>query len=127
VKRVKEVVEAPPEAAQLEEPQPQQDRPAEPAVEAEREAGVPSPIVQAVAPVVEVLALPQGSTLALIDLTVDDSPADKGKQEANVEMAEAADRAGTSAVLEGDQAEASARWLDFAELALVRAEEELPR
>jgi hypothetical protein len=28
---------------------------------------------------------------------------------------------------EGDQAEASARWPDFARLALVRAEEELPR
>jgi hypothetical protein len=88
---------------------------------------VPPPIVQAVESVVEVLALPQGSTLALIDLTVDDSPADKGKQEANVETAEAADRAGTSAALEGDQAEASARWPDFAELALVWAEEELPR
>jgi hypothetical protein len=49
--------------------------------------------------VVEVPALPQGSTPALIDLTIDDSPADKGKQEADVEMTEAADRAGTSMVL----------------------------
>jgi hypothetical protein len=103
VERVKEVVEAPPEpgqeAAQPKEPQPQQDRPAEPAVEAELGAGVPPPIVQSVAPAVEVPAPPQGSTPALIDLTIDDSPTDKAKQEANVETAEAADRAGTSAAL----------------------------
>jgi hypothetical protein len=67
------------------------------------------------------------STLALIDLTADDSPADKGKQEVDVETAEASDRTGTSAALGGDQAEASARWPDFVGLALVRAEEELPR
>jgi hypothetical protein len=66
-------------------------------------------------------------TPALIDLTVDDSPADKGKQEADVETAEASDRAGTSVVLGGDQAEPSAKWPDLAGLALVRAEEELPR
>jgi hypothetical protein len=80
-----------------------------------------------VVPVAEVLAWSQGSTPALIDLTLDDSPADKGKQAADVEAAEASDRAGTSAVLGGDQAEVSARWPDFAGLALVRAEEELPR
>jgi hypothetical protein len=80
-----------------------------------------------VVPVVEVLAPPQGSTPALIDLTLDDSPADKGKQVADVEAAEAADRAGTSTALEGDYAEASAEWPDFTGLALVRAEEELPR
>jgi hypothetical protein len=45
----------------------------------------------------------------------------------NVEMAEASDRAGTSAMLGGDQAEASAGWPDFVRLALVRVEEELPR
>jgi hypothetical protein len=88
---------------------------------------VPPPIMQAAVLAVEVLAPPQGSTPALIDLTVDNSPADKGKQEADVETAEAADRAGTSAALGGDQAEASTRWPDFAGLALVRAEEELPR
>jgi hypothetical protein len=103
VERVKEVVEAPleagQEAAQPEEPQLQQDRPTEPVVEAERGAGMPPPIVQAVALVVEVPAPPQGSTPALIDLTVDDSPIDKGKQEADVKTAEAADRAGTSAAL----------------------------
>jgi hypothetical protein len=130
-KKLKEVVEAPPEAgqeaAQPEEPQPQQDQPTEPAVEVERGTVMPPPIVQAVVPAVEASALPQGSTPALIDLTVDDSPADKGKQEANVETAEASDRAGTSVALGGDQAEASARWPDFAGLALVWAEEELRR
>jgi hypothetical protein len=75
---------------------------------------------------VEAPALPQGLTPALVDLTVDDSPADKGKHKAGVEMAEASDRPGTSAALGDDQAEASARWPDFAGLALVRAEEELP-
>jgi hypothetical protein len=78
--KLKEVVEAPPEAgqeaAQPEEPQPQQDWPAEPAVEVERGAVVPPPIVQAVVPVAEAPAPPQGSTLALIDLTLDDSPTD---------------------------------------------------
>jgi hypothetical protein len=99
----------------------------EPAVEVERGAVVPLPIVQAVVPAVKAPALPQGSTPALIDLTVDDSPTDKGKQEAVIEMVEASDQAGTSAALGGDHAEASARWPDFARLALVRAEEELPR
>jgi hypothetical protein len=42
---------------------------------------------------------------------------------AGVEGAEAADQAGTFAVPEGDQAEASAVWSDLAGLALVRAEE----
>jgi hypothetical protein len=93
----------------------------------ERGAVAPPPIVRAMVPVVEVPAPPQGSTPALIDLTLDDSPADKGKQVADVEAAEAADRACTSAALEGDQAEASAGWLDFAGLALMRVEEELPR
>jgi hypothetical protein len=37
------------------------------------------------------------------------------------------DRPGTSAVLGDDQAKVSARWPDFAGLALVRAEEELLR
>jgi hypothetical protein len=77
--------------------------------------------------VVEVPAPPQGSTPALINLTLDDSSVDKGKQVAGVEGVEAADQASTSAVPEGDQAEASAVWSDLAGLALVRAEEELPR
>jgi hypothetical protein len=94
VEKEKEVVEAPLEAGQS-----QQDRPAEPAVEVERGVVVPPPIVQAMVPVAEVVAPPEGSTSALIDLTLDDSPTDKGKQVANVEAAEAADQAGTSTVL----------------------------
>jgi hypothetical protein len=129
--KLKEVVEALPEArqeaAQPEEPQPQQDRPIEPVVEAERGAIVPPPIVQAVEPAFEAPALPQGLTLALVDLTVDDSLADKGKQKVDVETAEASDRPGTSMALGDDQAEASAKWPNFAELALVQVEKELPR
>jgi hypothetical protein len=78
----------------------------------------------------------------LIDLTLDDSPVDKGKQVVGVEGAEATDlagpstpvkgagaaeQAGASAAPEGDQAEASAAWSDLAGLALIRAEEQLPR
>jgi hypothetical protein len=103
--KLKEVVEAPleagQEAMQPEEPQPRQDRPMEPAVEVERGAVMPPPIVQVVVPAVEALAPPQGSTPALIDLTVNDSPADKGKQEEDVETAEDSDRAGTSTALGG--------------------------
>jgi hypothetical protein len=73
-----------------------------------------------------VLAPPQGSTPALIDLTINDSPADKGKQETDVETIEASDRAGTSTTLRDEQAKASAGWPDFAGLVLVREEEELP-
>jgi hypothetical protein len=80
-----------------------------------------------VVPAVETLALPLGSTLTLIDLTVDDSPSAKGKQKADVETAEASDRPGTSTVLGDDLAEALTRWPDYAKLALVRAEEELLR
>jgi hypothetical protein len=72
-------------------------------------------------------APPLGSTPALIDLTVDDSPSAKGKQKADVETVEASDRPGTSAALGDDLAEASARWPDYTGLALVRVEEELPR
>jgi hypothetical protein len=96
-------VEVPPEvgqeAAQSEEPQPQQDRSMEPAVEAERGAVMPPPIVQAVVSAVEAPAPPQGSTPALIDLTLDDSPADKGKQAMDIKVVEALDGAGTSAAL----------------------------
>jgi hypothetical protein len=96
-------------------------------VKAERGVVVPPPIVHAVVPVVKTPAPPHGSTLALIDLTVDGSPSDKGKQKADVETAEASDRPGTSVALGDDLAEASARWPDYAGLALVQAEEELPR
>jgi hypothetical protein len=74
-------VEVPPElgqtAAQPEEVQPQRDQPA---VEAESGADVPPSVVPVVGPVVEVAAPAQGLTSALIDLTLDDSPVDKGKQ-----------------------------------------------
>jgi hypothetical protein len=137
VEKSKEVVEALPEAGQeavqlesqpaREEPQPHQDRPAESVVEAKWGAVMPPPVVQAVVPAVETPASPQGSTLALIDLTVDGSPSDKGKQKVDVETAEASNRLGTSMALGDDLDEASARWPDYAGLALVRAEEELPR
>jgi hypothetical protein len=62
----------------------------------------------------------------MIDLTFDDSPSDKGKQKVDVEMVDALDWPGTSAALDGDAVQTSGRWPDFAELALVQAEEELP-
>jgi hypothetical protein len=65
-------------------------------------------------------------TPAVIDLTIDDPPADKGKQKADIEMVDVPDQPGTTATLGDDLAEASARWPDFIGLALVRAEE-LPR
>jgi hypothetical protein len=88
---------------------------------------VPSSNVQAVAPTVETSAPPQGSILAVIDLTVDDPPSNKGKQKVDVEMVDALDRPDTSTTLGDDLAEVSARWPDYAGLALVWAEEELPR
>jgi hypothetical protein len=96
-------------------------------VEVEREVAMPPPNMQAEAPADRRPVLPQGSTLAVIDLTIDDPSSDKGKQKADVEMVDAPDRPGTSVAPEGDMAEASAKWPDFAELALMRAEEELPR
>jgi hypothetical protein len=69
---------------------------------------------------------PLGSTPTVIDLTIDDPPADKGKQKADIEMVDVPDQPGTTATLGDDLAEASARWPDFIGLALVRAEE-LPR
>jgi hypothetical protein len=62
----------------------------------------------------------------VIDLTSDSPSSDKGKQKADVEMVDASDRPGTSTALDGDTAEASVGWPDFAELALMRAKEELP-
>jgi hypothetical protein len=63
----------------------------------------------------------------MIDLTFDDSPSDKGKRKAEVEMVDASDRPGTSAAPGDDTVEMSGGWPDFAQLALVRAGEELPR
>jgi hypothetical protein len=62
----------------------------------------------------------------VIDLTSDDTPSDKGKQKADVEMVDASDQPGTSVAPDDDMVEASARWPNFTELALMRAEEELP-
>jgi hypothetical protein len=83
--------------------QPQRDQPAEPAVEAESGADVPPSIIPVVGPVVEVVAPAQGSTSALIDLTLDDSTVDKGKQVVGVEGAEAVDQAGPPVTVEGGQ------------------------
>jgi hypothetical protein len=80
-----------------------------------------------VAPTYERPAPPQGSTPAVIDLTIDDPPSDKGKQKADIEMVDALDRPGTSVTSGDDMAEASARWPDFTGLVLAWAEEELPR
>jgi hypothetical protein len=63
----------------------------------------------------------------VIDLTFDDSPSSKGNQKADIEMVDVSDRPRTSATLDGDATEASSRWPNFTELALVRAKEELPR
>jgi hypothetical protein len=98
----------------------------EQAAEAERGVVMPPPNVQAVAPTDERPAPPQGSILAVIDLTIDDPSSDKGKKKADVEMVDAPDRPGTSVTSGDDVVEASARWPDFAGLVLARAEEELP-
>jgi hypothetical protein len=63
----------------------------------------------------------------VIDLSSDDPLSDKGKQKVDVEMVDASNLSGTSAAQNDDMAEASARWPNFAELALVWVEEELPR
>jgi hypothetical protein len=88
---------------------------------------MPPPNVQVLVSTDERPAPPQGSILAVIDLTVDDPPSNKGKQKADVEMVDAPDRPGTSVTSGDDVAEASARWPDFAGLVLARVEEELPR
>jgi hypothetical protein len=63
----------------------------------------------------------------MIDLIVDDSPSDKGKQKVDVGMVKAFDQPRTSTAPDDDAMETSGGWPDFVELALVRAEEELPR
>jgi hypothetical protein len=103
VEKSREVVEAPLEAGK-EAVQPESQP-----VQEEQGVVVPPSNVQAVAPTVETSAPPQGLIPAVIDLTVDDPPSDKGKQKADVEMVDAPDRP------------------DYAGLALLRAKEELPR
>jgi hypothetical protein len=63
----------------------------------------------------------------MIDLTSDDTPSDKGKQKADVEMVDASDQPGTSTAPNDDMAVASVRWPNFTELGLMRAKEELSR
>jgi hypothetical protein len=63
----------------------------------------------------------------VIDLTVNDLPSDKGKQKADVEMVNALDQPGTSVTSKDDMVEASTKWPNFTGLALVWAEEKLPR
>jgi hypothetical protein len=141
------MVEVPPEAgqeaAQPEVLQPQQDPPAEPAAEVEGGAVVPPPVVpEEEVPATEGPAPVEGSTPAMVDLTLDDSPIDKGKQVVGVEEVEALDQAGPCAAGEGAEAAGqagpfagpestpagpSSGWPDLAALALVRAAEELPR
>jgi hypothetical protein len=101
-------------------------RPEKPVAEAEQEVVMPSPDA-----LVEALAgggplSPQGPTSTVIDLTSDDTPSNKGKQKADVEMVDASDQPRTSAAPDDDMAEASTRWPNFAELALMRTEDELP-
>jgi hypothetical protein len=102
-------------------------QPEELVAEAEREVAMPPPNAQAEALAGERPLSPPGPTPTMINLSSNDTPSDKGKQKADVEMVNALDQPGTSAVLEDDMAEASAKWPNFAELALVRAEQKLPR
>jgi hypothetical protein len=78
-------------------------------------------------PASEGLLLPQGSTSIVIDLTSKDTLPDKGKQNVDVKMVDASGQPGTSMAPGDNMAEASARCPNFAELALMRMEEELPR
>jgi hypothetical protein len=55
----------------------------------------------------------------MIDLTSDDPPSDKGKQKADIEMVDDSNRPRTSATPDGEVAEASTGWPDFAGLALM--------
>jgi hypothetical protein len=87
---------------------------------------MPPPNAQTEAPTGEGSLSPQGLTPTVIDLTSDDTPSDKGKQKADIEMVDASDQPGTSVVPDNDMAEASTGWPNFTELALMRAEEELP-
>jgi hypothetical protein len=87
--------------------------------EAKQEAAVPPPDAQT-----EVLAsgepFPfQGPMPAMIDLTSDDPPSNKGKQKADIEMVDASNWPRTSAVPDGDAAKAFIGWPDFVGLTLV--------
>jgi hypothetical protein len=90
-----------------------------PVGEVERETAVPPPDAQAEVPVSGEALPPQGPTPTVIDLTSNDPLSDKGKQKADVKMVDASNRPRTSAAPDDDVAEASARWPDFVEQALV--------
>jgi hypothetical protein len=131
------------EAAQPGPPRPQQDLPVEPAATVEGGVVEPPPVVlEEEVPAVEGPAPTKGSTPAMVDLTLDDSPLDKGKQLVGVEEVEAVDQASPLATVDGAGAAAqagpsagpesgparpSSEWPDLAALALVRAEEKIPR
>jgi hypothetical protein len=130
------------EAAQPVESQPQQDPPAKLAATVEGGVVEPPPVVlEEEVLAVEGPAPVEGSMPAMVDLTLDDSPLDKGKQVVGVEGVEAVDQAGPSAVVgeagaagqagpsagpKSAPAGPSSEWPDLAVLALVRAEEEIP-
>jgi hypothetical protein len=59
----------------------------------------------------------------VIDFSSDDTPSDKGKQKADVEMVDTLDQSRTSMASDDDMAEAFAGWPNFTELALMQAEE----
>jgi hypothetical protein len=131
------------EAAQPGELQPQQDLSAESAATVEGGVVEPPPMVpEEEVPAVKGPAPVEGSTPAMVDLTLDDSPLDKGKQVVRVKKVEAVDQAGPSVAVDragaAGQAGPSAGpesaparpplgWPDIAALALARAEEEIPR
>jgi hypothetical protein len=135
--------EARQEAAQPEVLQPRQDPSVEPATTVKGGAVVPLPVVlEEEVPATEGSAPAEGSTPTMVDLTLNDSPIDKGKQVVGVEEVEAVDQAGPSVAVDGAGAAGQAGpsagpesalagppsgWPDLATLALVRAEEEIPR
>jgi hypothetical protein len=91
-----------PEAKQLELGQPKG-----PVGKTEREVVMPPLDAQVEVPASGGPLPPQGSTSAVIDLTFDDSPSNKGKQKADVKMVDASDRPRTSVAPDGDAVEAS--------------------
>jgi hypothetical protein len=115
-----------PSQPQPEAKQPELGQPEKPVAEAEQEVTVPPPNAPVEAPAGEGVLLPQGSMLIIIDLTSEDSPSDKGKQKVDIKMVGASSQPGTSAAPDDNMVEASTRWPNFAELALMRMEEEVP-
>jgi hypothetical protein len=94
-------------------------------IEAEWEVAMPPPNIPVEVPTDGRPVLPQGSASAVIDLTIDDPCSDKGKQKVDIEIVNASDWPEAPVAPEDDTAEASGRWPNFMELALVRSEEGL--